>query len=422
MLYAWSFYLLIFFRFPKPIHLEDLSIISQYRYLVLFVVFCIFIIIYLIAYFFNNQFPLNISFFTYPYLKEEIRVILYTWNDSFFSPICSKIIEHFYLSNYICRNFYFVIYFVIFYGPRIISTLLLGHFIFLGGDLRYVIYCLPILFIIWLLSFIDYYFHIFFQGTCVYIRSLLYVKAKTAKTFHKNIVTASLNDMDFELTEYAIKSEGFDYAGLPALIETWDQCAQLSAYFAIYKRFLMIINYILLCLQFICWFGVVYIFFLKSFVNDFIATGMLFNFFRKAPTQLIVPPNPYAATGRRFYEASHVKQKYRKLIESHTNGVQQGSHPAITDRTERNPENPNEIRYWGQATHGSGTSENPSQELHPIKDLQGKSKPQYHIPVKGRHFYEENWFGPDIPGSKQFLESDPALANIIKHKAQPEDT
>lgn len=46
MLDAWSFYLLIFFKFPKPIHIEDLSIISQYRYLVLFVVLCLFIIIY----------------------------------------------------------------------------------------------------------------------------------------------------------------------------------------------------------------------------------------------------------------------------------------------------------------------------------------------------------------------------------------
>ena len=187
------------------IYFLTLSIISQYRYLALFVVLCLFIIIYIIAYLFNNQFPLNISFFTYPYLKEEIRIILYTWNDTIFSPICSKFIDHFYVSNYICCNFYFVI----FYGPRIFCIFLLGHFIFFGGDLCYVIYCLPILFVIWLLSFIDYYFHVFFQGTCVNIRSLLYIKTKTA---------ISLNYMDFELTEYIIKSEGFDYAGLLALI------------------------------------------------------------------------------------------------------------------------------------------------------------------------------------------------------------
>lgn len=110
---------------------------------------------------------------------------------------------------------------------------------------------------------------------------------------------------------------------------------------------------------------------MKSFVNDLFATG-LFNIFWKTPTQLTVAFNPFSASGLRFYEASHVKQKYRKFMESQTNGVQQGSHPAITDRTEHNP--------------------------------------------------DEEWFGPDIVGSWKFLNVDPVKHNLAKHQIQEENT
>lgn len=118
---------------------------------------------------------------------------------------------------------------------------------------------------------------------------------------------------------------------------------------------------------------------MESFFNNFFATGVLLNLFRKAPiTQLFIPPNPYAASRRHFYEASYVKQKYRKFIESH---------PTITVSLKIPVNNYILLRIYKKNRSLSIT-----------------------------HFYEENWFESDISGSTKYLESNPALANLI---AQP---
>lgn len=419
ILYTWSIYFLLF-SLQGPIYLKDLSLISQYRHLLFFILIVISILLYIVFYLSSYQIPFNVSVITFPYLKEEIRLILYTWNDSVFNPICSKIIEHLYIGSHRNRVVYFILHFILFNVPRFISTLLFTYFILGGGDLRYVMYMLPLLFIKWLLSLFDYYFNVFFEGTCTYIRLVLNVKANTIPTSVNGIVSASLEDMNFTLTEYGI-NEGFNYQGLTALIRCWDQCAQLSVYFSFYKRFLSRFNLFLNSVKIINYFCVVYIFFLKSSMEILFATGV-WSVFRRKGTCLILPYNPNQGSGIRHIEASHVKQQFQKQMYNYTGGVQQGNHPPIIDPQDRNPEKLTEIRYLGQATHGLGTNVNPSEELHPATDLLGKLKSQRFIPVKGRHYYDDTWFNPSIPGSKHYLETDPARANLIKHRDQEENT
>jgi hypothetical protein len=425
ILYAWSFYLLIFFKFPKPIYLEDLSIISQYRYLVLFVAFCISIIIYFIAYFFNNQFPLNISLFTYPYLKEEIRIILYTWHH-IFSQLFSKFLHYLYTATHFMRICYLLIHFLFFYIPRILISIIFFYCIFFNGDFCYLFYFSPVLFIVWVASFFDYYFNIFFKESFIYVKLLLNVKLNAYNKVSENIIQSSAKNMTFTLTDEAYQ-RGYTDLGKLGLIEVWEICAVLSVYFKIYFRILSIISYILLTLQFINLLGIIYLLIFKTLSNHVFFTWPLFTFtscknLGRSITRLCVPYYPNLNDHRRSYEAAWVDKMFKKQLESATEGIQKGSHPAIIDRTEKNPDNPGEVRYLGEATHAKTLPNGKCTEvLHPSTDLQGKSRPQNFLPAETVQFYDAIAF-KDIPGSKQFLESDPALANIIKHKAQPEDT
>jgi hypothetical protein len=63
-------------------------------------------------------------------------------------------------------------------------------------------------------------------------------------------------------------------------------------------------------------------------------------------------------------------------MEHLTDGIQVGGHPCITDVNQKNPDNAKEILYLGEATHGKGSPQNPSQPLHPTTDLQGNNRPQ----------------------------------------------
>jgi len=69
---------------PKPIFIENLSVFSMYKYtLYLCSIFCS-VCGYIVV---KNYFPTLLSkveILTFPYLKEEVRVFLYTWNESVF--------------------------------------------------------------------------------------------------------------------------------------------------------------------------------------------------------------------------------------------------------------------------------------------------------------------------------------------------
>lgn len=100
-LYLFSIsYLLFNILYSKQsfsIYLQDISVLSQYRYLALFTISFLFIIIFSILRITGYSFPFA-SFFTYPYLKEEVRYFLYSWNDSFMGDLSIKLIDKLYFS------------------------------------------------------------------------------------------------------------------------------------------------------------------------------------------------------------------------------------------------------------------------------------------------------------------------------------
>jgi hypothetical protein len=325
MLYLWSFYLL-FFVIQSPIHLKDLSVYSQYRYLLMSIIvisISLFFFIYLLSP--SSSAKLGIQDFmskiTYPYLKEEVRLILYTWNDALFSSLCSKLIDKLYQSKVFLFS-YIISHFIIFYMPRVVVLFLFTSFVWFDGDLRLVICKTPFLFLSWLLSFFDYYFQIFFKSHCNYISSILSAKQVNLVPSSFGTIFTSLDNITFTLTPNGL-DQGYITENMPILINEWHIAAYLSVYFEKYNQFLVNFNRFLFFIQVVNGFNLTYYFFFKPY---FQTKYLMFSaLFKRASFQ---------GGSTRYYatEASRVLTKTGKQYLS-------GNHPSLIDRAEQNPDN-----------------------------------------------------------------------------------
>lgn len=116
LLFLFGIFNLFSYTIP-PIHINDLSIFSQYRYLV-FSIFSILTIITFIIYI-RAQSSLSNIFYIIS-IRHEIYAILYTWNQTIFGDYCSKLIEWLAFSM-LNRILYVMIHFIIFFSIRIIT-------------------------------------------------------------------------------------------------------------------------------------------------------------------------------------------------------------------------------------------------------------------------------------------------------------
>lgn len=105
-----------------PRYIDNLSSYARYRYNLL-------LILYVVSLYF-------------PYLKEEIRRILYCWNENIFSYYWCLLIN-FLTSSRRNRVIYFTVHFIIFYLFSLIQAILFANVVFFHGDLRDNLYLLP---------------------------------------------------------------------------------------------------------------------------------------------------------------------------------------------------------------------------------------------------------------------------------------
>ena len=77
---------------PDPIYIEDLFIFSYYRYVIFFGITLLVIIVYLLIKCYPFILP-YISTVTYPHLKEQVRLILFTWDEGPLGWLNSKFIH-----------------------------------------------------------------------------------------------------------------------------------------------------------------------------------------------------------------------------------------------------------------------------------------------------------------------------------------
>jgi hypothetical protein len=88
----------------------------------------------------------------YPYLKEEVRKILYSWNETFFGPLFTNVLDKLYISTRL-QVFLFCLYFTMCYLIKILQIIFFLNFILFHGDLRYVFFSFHFLFLAGFLTF-----------------------------------------------------------------------------------------------------------------------------------------------------------------------------------------------------------------------------------------------------------------------------
>lgn len=394
-----------------PIYLDNISKLSQYRYL-FFSLITIFIISIFIFFKLSGKNIPYASSITYPYLKEEIRKILYTWNNGFIGVLCNKIIDFLYFSFWF-RTFFFITHFILFSLTRLLSTALLFHCTFYHGDFLNFLYLTPIMFFIWVLSFFNYYFITFQHDAKNYILSLVSAKKpELPSTVFGVLKLDSTTPISFQLTEEAV-SKGFYNSDMYNLTKEWYIQAELSAYLYIYFKLVYYLNYFILLSQIVIWCYITQIFFFPLTKEHFISSTWLiyWNYLNKL-------------TARSYATQAHrVLPKHQKSLTELTEGVHINNHPALIDPIVTNPDNPKEILYEGQPTHGKGSPKNPSHPLHPSLDLQGNQKPQNFVPPTTITYIPKDYvYCEPIPGSQSFLNYPEVKTNLAKHTPQEENT
>lgn len=257
---------------PNPIYLENLSTFSYYRYMLFLSVALMGICIYffLKLEIIPHSWGSKLYFFTFPYLKEEIRVLLYSWNDTFFGPICCSIMDHIHSSK-VFRSVFVFCLFCLIYCIRLIQALLFFNFVFFHEDLRYCIYLLPISFISWILSFFEYYLKTFLEGTCNYIRDILSVSLKEPldQDIGHHVLFRTKEQLNYSISSFGVE-KGFQEEDIDNLINEWLLCGSLTVLYNKYCYWLSYYTYFILFLRLISWSSISHTFIAASFGEDWV--------------------------------------------------------------------------------------------------------------------------------------------------------
>lgn len=371
-------FLTIYYGLPTPIYVQDLPLLSQYRYLLFSLGTLIVIILWFIGCFVKNLSSLYQKV-TYPYIKEEVRKILYCWNEGFMGNICIFLYKKINKSKSFCILF-FMCHFFVFYFIRLLTCVFFLCFTFFEGDFRFVIYVIPFLFSTWILSFFDYYFNVFREGTENYVKDMLSVTYD--KSFNKQedvlYIICNPEDLTFCLTAEGIFEGYNDPQSLAHLVNKWFSCSDVAVKFKIYLSYVSYFRTLLFIIYPMCWLTLAYKF-LSSDVMLLTLWGT---------SSLCRRPmfNSKIFNMRLPRDARYVREgKPMNDVKMATNGAVSPGHPVIGE------ERPNDYLIIFGLTHGDGKAANTSRPI--------VGAPFKVIPVEG---------GP-VPVNKNLLSTTPIV-------------
>lgn len=377
ILYLRGFYfLLISYQDITPIRINNLSIFAQYKYLIYSVMIILFGILWGLSFYIKNLGNF-LTMITFPYIKEEIRLLLYTCNNTILGPLCSYFYKGLFNSTQFSRIF-FSIHFVLFYLLRFVLAVLFVNFTFFQGDLRLLLYMLPFSFISWFLSFFDFYFKYFREGTTNYILELLEVSYKgeiTAADSTRNFITASINNFTFKLSEEAA-NQGFFENDLEYLKGVWYQSNIIDLKFDRYYSYFKFFGFSSFLLFFICWFQISYCFLFSFSEENIIYMSSFSHFFRRNPLML----NNIKFT-RSPREIHYVREgRPMNNLKVATKGAVLPGHPVSGDTT---PNDPSKLRVEAGLTHNPPKNTAFNAILLSDKGVPSDPRPIYAIPIPG---------------------------------------
>lgn len=249
--------LFIFIKIP-PIYLKDITMLAQYRYLMLVLLSILFGSLFLISCY-NTTLKSMLTKARFPYLKEEIKIILEARFKNYLEPKCSALFNA--LVNPKKRLIYLCIHFFVTCITRII---ILGYFInftFFNGNLVSLRYFLFLSFFLWIFSFVLYYFDFFCTCTIHYVNTILKVSLK------KNLLNDPLpanksfiisEDLTFEITSEGLKAGFANPKDITFLIDIWYKANNVNNSLIHYKKYTSFINMIIFSLYFTCWCSIIF--------------------------------------------------------------------------------------------------------------------------------------------------------------------
>jgi hypothetical protein len=408
-LFLFGFYR-IYIGIPDTIYIENLSLYSYYRYMIFLSIAILGLIIYHLVN--ANRMPNSLLFIanyiSFPNLKEEVRLVLYTWNETIFGHLFSYIMDKCHSSKKF-RYIFIVCHFGSIYLIRFVQVSLFLNFVLFHGDLRYCIYLLPFSFLSWILSFFEYYFKTFFEGTCTYIREILSVSLKEPlpRDVESKILFRNKHELNYIITASGTE-KGFREDDQDNLIHEWLRCGTLYVWYEKYSSWLSYYTYFIFFVRLLLW---------SETTHKFLTAGW-FDLLKGGSKLIPKPPQvvrPYAT------EAFKVKPKHYKDLETETKNAYKAGHPVMSDMAKKTGKS--EIPFQGQPTHGSGSLQNPSKPLHPTEDLQGVSRAQNAtFPVGDVPYFPADWVEPKpIPKSKDYFEKPEVKNNMAKHSPKSKE-
>lgn len=239
----------------NPIYLDDLSITAQYGYLVLILISVFFIFMYLLSFIFKTNIKRFFIIISYPYLYEEIRKILSSWEESYFENFCLKLIVL--LSESKTFRYLYSLLDLLSFLFRIFMVILFISFCFFKGNFLYLLYVTPAAFLFWILSLFTYYINWIIEGNCNVIREWLQISP-----VNSDLTPLYKTSFSFKITPEGF-NQGFTEEDLPFLVDKWLTLGNLAAFFK-YRRLLQYVSGIILMFYFICWCFITYYFFILS--------------------------------------------------------------------------------------------------------------------------------------------------------------
>ena len=383
------------FGLESNILLNNLSIFLQYRYLILAVMSLLIILTSTLSYY-NKSFKNFSNRYKLPPLKEELRVILYSWNNGFMGDFCVNTIN--YLSKHTqVKQFSLSLYFIISYFFKAIQLYLFIKFCLYNGDFRTIIYLSPVFFIIWVTDIIYYYFYWFVEGNFNYMNDLLdkQINAFSWDNWEGYLKFQSPSDVILTLTPFGLQ-EGYNSSHIPILQEKWFILGNLLSTLQKHKIIVFYMQTVFLSCFIFCWFYLCYHFFLKPFL----CASFWPRFPRFKMFSLLRQP----------YDARFLKNvKDQVALANNTNGAYSPGHPVFGEE-----QSDGTYRAEVQGTHGKGSSQNPSQDF-PSNSMDSSNKgPQKVIPFDEPQVLPKSALTSPIPGSEAKLNTTEALMQFKK--------
>lgn len=393
-----------------PIYVESLSHFSIIRYFI-FIIITVTGIILFWSLKISKEPLLNQLYFKvkFPYLLEEIVKILRVFEFNIFGPFFEWLLNHLYLNKF-KKFLFFTLHFLFCYVISLIQALLFFNFALFSGDLRLVLYCMPLSLVALIFRVLWYYFSTFVNSNSKDLLQLINVTYEDISVFdtEKDFVFIDRNLVNITLK--TTTTLAFDTLLLTQYTHLFFVLGSTNASISRYMSYTKYLSYIILSLRFISWCSIVVPIFDYSRGDSSVLHPLLPLSFLLPSRLIFVPIRTYAT------ESFFIKKAYQKSLEDLSKGDYFYNHPVTTDVAKGDSNN--KVPFYHQPTHGSGPKDNPSKPLSSEVDLEGGPRPQNAVYPKENIRFPKDWLGPSIPGSIEYHNRPDVKDNDNKNSSQ----